>query len=443
MDLQELAADEDRREQRIVEVVGEAFGELIAADPAAFRRKFRKMAADPFAFYRGSAPLFYADVSGLDDPFVDERTSRVWIQGDLHPENYGTYMSADGLLVFDVNDFDEAYLGHYTWDLLRMAAGVSLLGFTMALSDDTVRQVNRAYATAYAEQVRAFASGDKDEEFGLRLGNSDGTVQTVLRAARQQTRIRLLEAQTKIEGGERRFAESAGVRALGADEQGAVYAAFQDYLDTVPSGKRQQSVSYTVKDIVGRSGFGIGSAGLPAYSLLIEGRTEALQDDVVLSMKQGNVAAASRVVTDEAITKAFEHHGHRTVVSQRALQAHADPWLGWCELNGKGFVVSEVSPYEEDLDWDLVASPDEIEPLVRSLGQATAKVHCVPDASSDQTLVDFDVEAAITEVLGDRVDEFADHVADFGAAYAELVRGDHRRFVDAFRNGAIRGLPVD
>ena len=54
------------------------------------------------------------------------------------------------------------------------------------------------------------------------------------------------------------------MRVLGADEQGAVYAAFRDYLDTVPSDKRQQSVSYTVKDIVGRSGFGIGSAGLPA-----------------------------------------------------------------------------------------------------------------------------------------------------------------------------------
>ena len=106
-------------------------------------------------------------------------------------------------------------------------------------------------------------------------------------------------------------------------------------------------------------------------------------------------------------------------------------------------MVSEVSPYEEDLDWDLVASPDEIEPLVRSLGQATAKVHCVPDASSDQTLVDFDVEAAITEAIGDRVEEFADDVADFGSAYAELVREDHRRFVDAFRNGAIPGLPVD
>jgi len=443
MELEGLDQDDDRRGERIVEALGDAFADLIAADPAAFRRKFRKMAADPFAFYRGSAPLFYADVHGLEDPFVDERTSRVWIQGDLHPENYGTYMSADGLLVFDVNDFDEAYLGHYTWDLRRMAAGVSLLGFTMALSDDTVHQVNRAYATAYAEQVRAFAEGDKDEEFGLRLGNTDGTVQTVLLAAREQTRVRLLDAQTKVDGGERGFVERSGTRPLGADEQGAVYAAFRDYLDTVPSDKRQRSVSYTVKDIVGRSGFGIGSAGLPAYSLLIEGRTEALQDDVILSMKQGNIAAPSRVVTDEAITKAFHHHGHRTVVSQRALQAHADPWLGWCELDGTGFVVSEVSPYEEDLDWDLVASPDEIVPLVQALGQATAKVHCVPDASSDQTLVDFDVEAAIAEAIGDRVEDFADDVAGFGSAYAELVREDHRRFVDAFRNGAIPGLPVN
>ena len=87
---------------------------------------------------------------------------------------------------------------------------MSLLGFTMALSDDTVREVNRAYATAYADQVRAFAEGDKDEEFGLKLGNAEGTVATVLGAAREQTRVRLLDAQTKVDGGERRFASRTG-----------------------------------------------------------------------------------------------------------------------------------------------------------------------------------------------------------------------------------------
>ena len=85
----DLAADPDARTERIVTVLVDAFEDLIAADPTAFRRKFRKMARDPFAFYRGTACLFYDDVARLDDPWVDERTSRVWIQGDLHAENFG------------------------------------------------------------------------------------------------------------------------------------------------------------------------------------------------------------------------------------------------------------------------------------------------------------------------------------------------------------------
>ena len=49
---------------------------VMAADPDAFRTKFRKMAAEPFAFYRGSACLFYADVAAGVDRWADERTSR-------------------------------------------------------------------------------------------------------------------------------------------------------------------------------------------------------------------------------------------------------------------------------------------------------------------------------------------------------------------------------
>jgi uncharacterized protein (DUF2252 family) len=441
--VEHLAKDPDARSQRIVEVLVGAFSDLIEYDPRAFRRKFRKMAADPFAFYRGSAPLFYADVSQLEDRWADKRTRRVWIQGDLHAENYGTYMSSDGVLVFDVNDFDEAYLGHFTWDLRRMAASVNLLGFSKALSDETIREANEAYATSYIEQVRAFAEGDDDEDFRLTLANTDGALHDTLIAAKLETRIGQLQEKTEIEGAERRFRESDGERRLGPDEQGEVYAAFREYLDTIPESKRKESVSYTVKDIVGHSAFGIGSAGLPAYTLLIEGRTEALENDVILSMKQGNVAAPSRVVDDPKITKEFRHHGHRTAVSQRALQAHADPWLGWCELRGAGYVVAEVSPYGNDLDWDAVSEPDEIMPLVKALGQATAKVHCVSDSGSDQTLVDFETEAAIAKAVGEDTQAFATDLADFGEAYGRLVREDFGRFVDAFRSGAIAGLPAD
>jgi len=441
--LADLTADEEERTERIIEVLGDAFADLIESDPAAFRRKFRKMAADPFAFYRGSACLFYDDVAHLDDPWVDERTSRVWIQGDLHAENYGTYMDSAGILVFDVNDFDEAYVGHYTWDLQRMAASIAVLGYSKALSDRAVESIVKAYAMAYAEQIRAFTDEDLDRDFRLTLDNTDGTVHEVLSSARLLSRVTMLEQVTEIDGDDRRIADGAGVHRLDDDETAAVLAAYEEYLETIPSEKRQQSVSYSVKDVVGRSGFGIGSAGLPAFSFLVEGRSQALENDVILTMKQGNVAAPSRVVDDDIVGGYFDHHGHRTALSQRALQAHADPWLGWCELGGVGQVVQERSPYVADLDWDVVHEPDEIEALVIHLGHATAKVHCVSDATSDQELVEFQTEDAISEVLGDRAEALADDLAAFASAYGSLVRDDHRRFVDAFRNGQIPGLPED
>jgi len=437
----ELATAE--RSDEIVAVLSEAFGDLIEADSRAFRRKFRKMAASPFAFYRGSAPLFYADVVRLEDPWADGRTSRVWIQGDLHAENFGTYMDSAGILVFDVNDFDEAYVGHFTWDLRRMAASLALLGFAKALSDEAIERMVACYGRAYVAQVRAFATGEHDREFRLTLDNTDGVLHDVLMRARLETRVALLEASTTVEGAERHFSLASGVRRLDDDERAAVEGAFAAYLDTIPEVKRQHSVSYAVKDVVGRAGFGIGSAGLPAYSLLVEGRTQALENDVLLSMKQGNVAAASRVVSDREIERYFEHQGHRTAVSQRALQAHADPWLGWCSLGGVGQVVKEVSPYEADIDWDQVSDLDEILELLAHLGRATAKVHCVSDAGSEQALVDFQTEDAIMAVVDGREDEFAEDLVRFGRAYGDLARDDHRRFVDAFRNGRIPGVPAD
>jgi uncharacterized protein (DUF2252 family) len=425
------------RSERIVSVLVDAFEDLIAADPRAFRRKFRKMAQDPFSFYRGSACLFFADVADAEDRYADERTSRVWIHGDLHAENYGTYMNDAGILVFDVNDFDEAYLGHFTWDVKRMAASVALLGFVKALSDDTIRDLIEAYGRAYAEQVETFHHGEDDEEFRLTLANTEGALHAVLVEARLMSRLQMLERMTTVRDNERQFKEGPGVRHLDDDEREKVLDAYGRYLETIPDQKRQHSVSYQVKDAVGRVGFGIGSAGLPAYNLLVEGRSQALENDVVLSMKQGNVAAPSRVVEDERITDYFEHPGHRTAISQRALQAHADPWLGWCELDGKGQVVQELSPYEADLDWDHVSEPDEMLPLLRYLGQATAKVHCVSDAGSAEELVDFETEEAIHAMLDD---DFASGLAEFGAEYGEQVREDHRLFVDAFRNGEIPGL---
>ncbi len=430
------------REQRMLEVLTDAFATLVRADPDAFRRRFRRMAADPWAFYRGSACLFYADVAPAQDDWTDERTGRVWIQGDLHAENFGTYLDGAGVLVFDVNDFDEAYLGPFTWDLRRLAASLALRGWTKALPDNDISDLIEAYVRAYVEQVQTYRRADRDHEWALRLDTAEGAVRVALLEAQLSTRTALLERRTLVEDYARRFRAGPGVRRLEDAERARVEQAYAGYLDTIPESKRLGSLTYRLKDVVGRRGSGIGSAGLPTYELLVEGHTQALENDVVLQMKQGNVAAPSRVMHDRRAEAYFRHHGHRTAVSQRALQAHSDPWLGWTELDGTGFVVSERSPYAADLDWSGLDEPAEMLPVVRQLGRATAKVHCVSDQDLGEAtpLVEFQVEDAIDEAVGGRVDELVRDVVDFGLAYRRQVRDDHARFVEAFRNGRVPGV---
>ena len=431
---------QDNREAFIVDCLVESFSDLMAADPDAFRTKFRKMAADPFAFYRGSACVFYADIADREDRWADERTSRVWIQGDLHAENFGTYMDGAGVLIFDVNDFDEAFVGHFTWDLRRFAASVALMCWQKALSDEEITTLIGTFVRAYVDQVRWFTEVEDDSSFSLNLDTARGAVRAALQSARLSTRPQMLDRMTSVDDADRHFRDLPGVRRLDDAEREKVTDAFDRYLKTIPETKRFRGIAYDIKDVIGKTGMGIGSAGLPAYTLLIEGFNQALDNDAVLSMKQANVAAPSRVVDDREVREYFEHHGHRTAVSQRALQAHADPLLGYTDIDGVGFVVSEISPYDADLDWSELTEPDELAEVIEQLGQAVAKVHCVSDTDSDQTLVQFQTEDAIMAVVGEHIDDFVDDMVSFGLEYAEVVREDHRHFVEAFREGRIPGV---
>lgn len=432
-----------KRTEQIIDVMGDAFAPLMAADPLAFRTKFRKMAADPHAFYRGTACLFYADVTGddlsrADEPYVDEESSRIWIHGDLHAENFGTYLNSDGRLVFDINDFDEAYIGRYTWDLKRFAASLALLGWQKALPEADVRRLIARYLRAYLGQLNHYLHGDDDLDFALRLDNTHGPVLAALMYARTRRRANLLDDMTVQDGAKRVFRDGPGVRRLGRPERRRVVKAFETYLETIPQDKRfDRPLFYDLVDVIGSSGFGIGSAGLPAYSILVEGYSQALDNDVVLSMKQANIPAVSRFVDRGTVEGYFEHEAHRTVVSQRALQVHTDPLLGYTTLDGVGYVISEVSPYEVDLAWHSITEPDEIAAVVDLLGRATAKIHCAADEDSDQSLVQFQTEQVIARCLEGRRRQFTEDVVEFGITYSSRVRDDWALFVEAFREGRI------
>ncbi|WP_329465663.1 DUF2252 domain-containing protein [Streptomyces sp. NBC_01431] len=434
----------EQRGEHILAVFETAFGELLAADPAAFRVKFRKMAASAFAFYRGTACLFYADLDEHErgGPYLDERTGRVWIHGDLHAENFGTYMDANGRLIFNVNDFDEAYVGPFTWDLKRLAASLALIGYTKAFSDEQITALVRTYAGAYRERIHALATGAKEDEVPpFTLDTAEGPLLGALRDARARTRFALLDSMTEIREHERRFTEGDGSVELDAATRYKVLAAFDGYLETLPDESLVRPDSYRVKDVVGRRGIGIGSAGLPSYNILLEGHSDALENDVVIYIKQAQTPAVSRHITDPAVRGYFQHEGHRTVISQRALQAAADPWLGWTELDGAGQLVAEVSPYAVDLDWSDIDDPDEIASVVADLGRATATMHAAADDESGHSeLVPFSTERAIDAAIAADEEGFAALLVDFAHSYGARARGDHQIFVDLFRNGRIPGL---
>ncbi|MEW1547262.1 DUF2252 domain-containing protein [Streptomyces tsukubensis] len=445
----EITAHE--RGEEILAVFGTAFGELLAADPAAFRVKFRKMAASAFAFYRGTACLFYHDLERehadrgdgaiAAGPYLDERTGRVWIHGDLHAENFGTYMDSTGRLIFNVNDFDEAYVGPFTWDLKRLAASLALIGYTKALSDRQITELVQVFAAAYRERISALATGARGDEVPpFTLDTAEGPLLDALRDARSLTRFSLLDSMTEIRDFERRFAPGGGSIELDAATRYKVLAAFDGYLETLPESSLARPDSYRVKDVVGRRGIGIGSAGLPSYNILLEGNSDALENDVVIYMKQAQTPAVSRHITDPAVRGYFHHEGHRTVISQRALQDHADPWLGWTELDGSGQLVAEVSPYAVDLNWSDLDDPVQIAAVVADLGRATATMHAAADEESGHSLVPFSTERAIDAAIAADEEGFAKLLVDFAHAYGSRARRDHQIFVDLFRNGRIPGL---
>ncbi len=80
-----------------------------------------RMAASPFAYFRGAAAPMTWDLGHMPDTDI-----RVQCCGDAHLLNFGMFGAPDRQLVFDVNDFDETLPGPFEWDVKRLAASVTL-----------------------------------------------------------------------------------------------------------------------------------------------------------------------------------------------------------------------------------------------------------------------------------------------------------------------------
>src|ERR1700730_17049882 len=89
--------------------------------PDKVQLKYKLMAADVFRFFRGTCHLFYEDLSNQS---LIPGTPAVWMCGDLHLENFGSYKGDNRLVYFDLNDFDESILGPASWELARIITSI-------------------------------------------------------------------------------------------------------------------------------------------------------------------------------------------------------------------------------------------------------------------------------------------------------------------------------
>ena len=85
--------------------------------------RMARMSASPFTFLRGAAAVMAWDLSHTPVSGI-----QVLIDGDAHINNFGLYGTPQRDVIVDVNDFDEATLGPWEWDLKRLVASVNVAG---------------------------------------------------------------------------------------------------------------------------------------------------------------------------------------------------------------------------------------------------------------------------------------------------------------------------
>ena len=273
--------------------------------------------------------------------------------------------------------------GTFTWDLRRFVASLALMCWQKALPDERSTSWSPRYLRAYVDQVRHFVESDRDH--GGRCGSTPPTAPCSPRCCRPGCPPGST-CSTASPWSRTTSAGSAGAApcaSWGRRERKQVEKAYAGYLDTIPESKRQQrSLTYAMKDVVGKLGVRHRQRRAAGVQPAGRGPRPGAGERRRASMKQGNVAGAEPGRRRRGGPVVLPHQGHRTAVSQSALQAHTDPWLGWTEVDGIGYVVAELSPYEADLDWSDPVRARGHPAGGRALGRATAKVHCVSDEDS-------------------------------------------------------------
>ncbi len=325
---------------------------LAASDPSRVQalvpERYKRMAVDPFAFYRGGAALMAHDLAGAPRIGLPVQAC-----GDAHLMNFGAFSSPEGNVLFDINDFDETCPGvDFIVDLKRLVASVAVAAQNAHLSDKKAQAMAQATAFAYRDFMNDLAEKSPLEILSARMnlqdqvagfGNAELEATILGKLAKAEKHGKQASEQPKI------VSDSDGLHIIdkppfiehdGAYPQPA-HAVFNEqtfgrYKATLQPDRRALLDRYAVRDVAFKV-VGVGSVGtLCAIALM----ATADDDQIILQMKQAGASAVAGLA-QVALTEADQ--GRRVVDGQRALQAATDIFLGWTrDDSGQQFYIRQL-----------------------------------------------------------------------------------------------------
>ena len=386
--------------------------------------RFGRMAASPFAFYRGAAIV-------MTDDLARTPTTGWLVQacGDAHLDNFGAFGTAQGDLVFDINDFDETYPAPWEWDVKRLAASVVLGCREIGAAPGRAKRVARASVAGYREAVRRLADIGVMARWrsvisvpaALALaGASERQIDKVTAAALRRTSAGSFPKLTTLVGGKRVLRESPPlvVRITEDEERDRVRAGFDAYKSGLRHELQLLLDRFELIDFA-RKVVGVGSVGMPAYIALL---LSADGDPLFLQVK----AAVASVLEPHVSTKdAISAPGERVVVGQRLMQTAGDPLLGWvAPAGGLHYYVRELRDMKLSVDLTTM-SAKKLTHYATACGTVLAHAH---SRTGDPAL--------IAGYLG-KSDSFDTAVAAFAVAYADQTESDHAALQHAIGTGRL------
>lgn len=398
---------------------------LIPRDRAA---KFAKMRASPLAFYRGTNHLFWAAFA--DDArlrqFGHEGT-RIWIQGDLHAFNYGAYHNDDEEIVYGLNDFDEALIADYQYDLWRMAASLVLIARENELGGQSEASMAiTAFCETYLDVLAGEAQvSDPQTEQGA-YGRLDEFLEDT---ARSLDREKMLKQWTAMRKGERRFdLDNGKLEALDTQEREAVIHAMQGYRQSLSGGLDYDPDYFRIKDIARRILAGNGSLGTPRYYLLIAG-ARGDDNERILDVKRQDTPTACRFLDAAhrtAYRQAYTDDAARHTRAMKALCRDTDDHLGHMSMLGAHYSVRERSPFKATFPLKELSSAERLQKLSAQWGHLLALSHARAERDAGPGFV----ENVLNTTRGRR-GECIDLIQDVALSFADRVIEDWRAFCES------------